>query len=860
MFDYLVDHARLNAWCSPNQDLQVILKPKRISNPRGVFNKTPHLWGSIPLPTQQDRYHLYQVGQLHPSLLGLFPGRKVWHSLAYVMGLESLFADVYVNNGKHLSRAETWVLVTDEQNLLIAVKDQPRIAILKTEPLYVRLYSNAFFSSDRADGVVHKIECKARRWTTIEDAALFKQDYQEHQALHGHTFLYINGVYVHNFTPGGLQPGDMMEFVYDSTVKAVIDFPLDELPTFDSILDTKHKYLLHYPGPQVGGEIIDYRDDVDVYLIKKAVVGAQTRWDGLYFHKNQNDAFRMVTHRDYSATVSYAQGYVGQVAGWDTIDQLTFRIFLRHSGFARPLINEHHRIKELYKLDEMDIGQAMVGVDATVDVWKAENLENSRYVRMMSLDWTEINNDLVQYGYGYNAIAKLIAEAPLPVEDFHGQRQITLPYGLTYDSTMFEYDSQGRLLEYHRHVAGPEYYPVNPNTAIVEGIVGSGSESISATFGSATSILNPAYNYRYYLAPIVGGVVQHDSWEDVTGDTSKYSMIGNTLYWGVNPIFFATCVKSDKDFLAYDLTLSPENGLLKFSIDGTATYPSGSARGVMYIPVGKLDLWLNGRALIENLDYFVTWPEVVIVNKAYLVPGATQEITVRATGFCNSDMTRTVDDEAGFVKYGLLSRNDRFDLRDDKVMRIIVGGATIMRNALLFSEDDDGLYMENIPNGTPYIIEDLVVPLRNLTEEDTYSLRALSLSVDQAVSDYLTLKLPESDPVDPDVIVDKYSIYSPFASTVMHDLINGVIDLTDFKGQYSNMDVQTFLSGYAYLLAYDPTQKSIDLDYVSIHPHNLLVETVLDIYQYNFLARAIKVFLDDKVDITRFVSIKPGLI
>lgn len=861
MFEYLLDHAYKNAWCSPRQDLQVILKPARISVPKGYRGSFFHLRGILSLPTGTDRYHIYQIGQIHPSLLGLFHQQRVWINLAEMMGLENLVADVYTNSGLHLARFESWVMMTEERNVLLAVRDQPQITSLKTEPVYLRLYSNAYFASDRADSSVNMIECRGMRVGTAVDPVLFQRDYHASRLRAGYTQLFVNGVYVHDFQPSNLQTGDLVEYVYDSTVKAVVDLRIGDLDTFQSTLDSQMKYLVHYPGAQAGGDVIDYRDDVDLYLLKKQGVGAQTTWDGAYYHKNQDNAMRQLTHRDWSISVPYVNAYPLTRPTWTDVQELTLRVIIRYSGWQRPLIDEHHRVKELYRLQEQDRMQVMIGTDSVVPVWRADALESSSYAALMGASSEQVTPSLVQSAYGYNAIGRLVADSPLFVQTFSGRRTVPLPYSLQSNSTIYEYDITGKLLGFVYHTLGAEYTPRNSATTLIEGLLGRGSFRLSTVFGSQNVVLDPTANYRFYIAPIVSGQVRHDLWEDVTGDATKYVVINNLATWYVDLDVYAVAVKSDRDFLAYDLTLSPNNGLLKFSIDAEATYPSGAAQGVMHIPFGNIDLWLNGRALIENLDFYIAWPQIVIVNKAYLVPGNSQKITVRATGFCNTDMEMDVPKEAGFVRYGLLSRNTRFDVRDDTVIRLVVGGKVMHRSVLLFSEDDNGVRMTNVPNGTPYVIENVVVPLRGLVDGETpYTFRDKSLEVSEDIEAYLTLKLPEPAKTEPDLIPDRYPIYSPFSSTVLHDLLNGVLSMTDFKGQYSDMDVRDYLEPYRYLLDYDPTQKTVDLDHVAIHPHNLNVELVLDIYQYNFLARAIKTFLSDKVDITRFVSIKPSWI
>lgn len=861
MRDYLISHALQNAWCSPSQDLQVILKPKRISKPEGVHTTVTNMWGTLPLPTN-DRYHVYQIGQIHPSLLGLVSRRKVWMTLSEMMGVENLIADLYTDSGVMLPRFESWVIFTEDRTLILAVKAQPRIANLKTEPVYLRLYSNTFFSSDRADSVTHYIECQGIRVQSEDQALQFQRRMQNtRQRSIGVTNVYVDGVFVHDFLPSMVQPGTLIEYVYDSTVKAVLDFPISALETFDSLRDLKRKYLLTYAGEQVGGEIIDYRDDCDLHLIKTAVVNNKLTWDGVLFHKNLNDTFRNVTHRDYAVAVSTVNAYIGARPGWTDTNELTLRLHIRQGGYARPLIDEHHRIKELYRLPFSIRKMAMVGTEASVAVWHAASLENSDYVKLMDAYSQEVTYPMVQSGYGYNAMTRVLAESPIPVEFVHGRRQITVPPALQNNSTMYEYDANGKLLGYFQHTAGVEYAPQLPQTTLIEGIVGLGKFKIGTEFNFAQTVMEPGVDYRFYAAPIREGVVQFDEWMDVTGDDDFYTVDNDgRASWVVSGVDYFWAVKTDKDFLAYDVTLSPTNGLLKFTMDGLAN-ASNSPQGVCWIPPGKIELFLNGFALIENLDYFAQGLSFVITNKKYLVLGNTQKLTVRATGFCKTDLTREAPNEAGFVRYGQLSNNTRFNTRNDKVMRLVVEGRTFHRDSVLFTEDDGSLYMENVPNGAPYSLDDVIVPLRDLASgETTYTLRAQSLTVDLAVEDYLTLKLPEPPETNPDGIVDKYPIYSPFSSTVMHDMINGVISMDQFKGQYSEMDVRSHLEAYEYLLDFDPCMKTIDLDHVSIHPHNLIVETVLDIYQYNFLNRAIKTYLLDRVDITRFVKLKPGYI
>ena len=850
MFDYLIGHAIKNVWCTPRQDMQVIFAPARLTKSGGAITSTIHLWSKLELPTKGVYYHLFQIGQLTPYLIGLLPHTRHWKAFSEAMHDTNLIANVYLTNGRQFMRSKCFYMWTAERNLIIAIEEQPRVGDITQEQPYLRLYSNAYFDSVRSDDFAHEITCVSQVMETVQDGFDFRSTYADYRSRRGYTWLYVDGVYVDNFTPTVEMTGAQLEFVYDSTVKAVYDFPIPDTPTFDSLVDLKRKYLLHYNGDQVAAfPTIDYQDDIDVYLIRQYQRGPTAdAFEGVYYHKNSKDAMRMLTHRDYSVVVPYVFNYQQQFDGWDNVSDLTIRLFIRESGYERPLVHENGHINELYRLPPGDVTDAMWGTDAEVDVWQAPNLEASLYPAIMRAGSNGILPLMVQRAYGYNAISMLMADTPQMVETIYGRPQVSLPPGLQLNSTIYEYDADGFLIDFYYHRNGAEYTPHNDECVMIEGICGRGWETLPALFDQTQPTLEAGVDYRFYHAEKVDGVINHSTWQDVTGDNTQYIVVNNTATWVVSTDDYATVIKSNKDFLAYRLQLSPQNGLLRLSISADSYLAN--------IPPGQLNLWLNGKALIENLDYRVNWPEVVIVNKEFLVPGNTQTVTVRATGFCQPDLTREPAADVGFVTYGQLSRNGYYNLRNDRVVRLVVKGATYHRSSLSFVEDTGSVLMPEEMNGFPYCVENVVVPLQGLLDGyDTYSYRQLSLDIDQQVADYLNARLPEPVEPNPNLSIERYMIYSPFCSTIIHDLVNGIISMDQFQDHLSDRDVIERLQEYQWLLAYDPTQYPLNAQYVSVHPHNLMTEIHLDIYQWRFISRAVKYFLDNKVDLSRFVVV-----
>lgn len=852
-YDYLIDHALKNVWSTPRQDRQSIERLAKITPQGGVWNKVRVLWTSYTLPLQGTRFHVYQIGQLHPLLLGLFPEQYRWIPFSEACNKQNLIVDLYAKTGVQLPRTECWYRWTANKNLIVAVKEQPRIPFnLDTEDLFMRVYTNAYFQGGGAmDNEYIKVEGATPLNTqTILD---LQAQFQDAQTKPGATYAFVNGYRVSTIDLFTVKVGDIVEFVYDSSVKRVVDFTLEDLRTFDSIKDVKRKYLLHYPGP--GDSVIDFHDDIDVFLLNP--IDDAGRYKGVFYHRNQEDAMRMVTHKDYAIPVAYVLGYAAD-NNFTAPDKIKVRLHIRKSGWNRPLVDEDHRIKELYKLPDDELRDAMLGVNSVIDIWRADELENSDYCTIMATDSTCLSKAIVEDAYGYNAISKVLADTPKFVRMESTQPVVDVPYGLFRRSTGYEFDVNGFLIGWAAHVEGSVYPTRFSQTKLVEMIAGLVDDRLDEVYGDKVVTLDPTASYRMYTCDIVGGV-PNEKWTDVTG-TGQYAVINNVLTWLVDQTKKYTLVRGDRVSLGYSLDLdASDDGILKFTLSHLARRNNAISRYTMSVPMGELALWLNRKALIEGVDYFVNFPEICIVNKEYLVDpqNQTQHIDIRFCGFCKSDLSREVPNDVGFIKHGLLSSNNRFDIRDDKVMHMVVDGALYDRSELLFAEDDAGVTVPDARNGKPYLITDIVVPMRGQTQTETYALRTHSREVDKKVSDYLTLKIPEPVIPNPNIIPGRYQVFSPMCCKILYDLKNGVLDDPRLKQQYSDFVVKQLCAPYLPLLKYDPTQAALapDDNYVEIHPHNLLVTLDISIYHWKFLQRVIKLYLRDKVQLSHFVTI-----
>jgi spore coat protein U-like protein len=852
MEDYLVHHARTHVWCTPDQDNQVIIKPARITPVNGVWGQLTVLWTTVPLPEPLTRFHVFQVGQLNPVLLNLFDQEGQWVTFADAMVRGKNICDIYTTLGVQIPRTQTWYMLTAGMNVLIAVKKNTRLPYdFNDLDLYLRTYSNEYFASERAQLLTDYVDVQGGLMRSALDISTLQNKYTQATRLPGGVYAFVNGYKVPAISIITVKVGDVAEYVYDSAIDKVVDFKLDQLDTFDSSLDAKGKYLLHYAGSQDTG--IDFMDDIDLFLVN-ALSGR-----GVYVHKNAADALRMLSHRDYSVPVAYLAAYLVHFknkAGAVDFSNLYLRLHVRKSGYRRLLVPEANRINELYKLSDVALTQAMLGIESNVPVWRANALESSGYAQLMNSAFLQVTPALVKRTYGYSAVAKLVADTPSSGQVLGGKRVVSVPYLLSSNATAFEYDAQGVLLQWHRHTSGLTYVCKNTLTACVEMIAGEGTRAPDAQRTQVVTLDSQA-DYRFYSANIRSGL-DAPVWQDVTG-SGAYTTTPTGARWLLADDAEHHLVLSDKRFLLYEESVPTTDGLMVISLTALRSVNGAGVLRALDVPLGELDVFLNGRSLIEGLDYTVKFPHLSIVNKKYLLePQSTpQTVVIRFTGFCNAQLMSTQANEFGFIQNGKASVNQRFDVRDAKVLRIVCGGRLKLREQMVFSEDTQAYDFLDAKNGQPYLVRDIVVPMWGLADTDTYAYRAQSLLVDQSISDYMSLKVPEPAVATVNPALERHTLYSPFVCKILHDLVSGALSTALVQDHYNDDLVRALCAPYLYLLDYDPihAERVHDADHVEIHPHQRPAVMTLTLPGYRFLGKVVRLYANGRLALSPFVKL-----
>lgn len=855
--DILQSYTYDNVWCTPNQDLQVIFRPARISPINGQWTYFTHMWRRIVLPTPRDRYHIYQIGNINPELLGLEQRVDKWISVPEVMALRKIVVDVYTGNGFQIPRCLVWYRYTQDHNLIIAVQ-QPEQAMdgwdWEEDLVFMRLYSNAYFESQRSKSRTQYVRCISRRINGRAAAGELITEVSNMPYTDGLKYFFVNGRYTPTISLATIDNGDYVDCIYDSSIKRVVDFDIATLKEFNSIRDGVRKYLLHYQG---NVQMIDFQDDIDCFVYAN---GANNRVRGVYLHKNDPSTLRNVTHRDYAVSVNVIDSVSNSSGVFGPGQSRKLRLHIRNSGYERPLVLEASRIHELYRLKDDRIVKAMLGINATVAEWRAENLENALYPKIMEAKIGQISRDSAAQMLGYHAITKLIGDTPVKTVSYSGRKVAKVPVGLWHSCTCYEYDAQGNLLGWAYHSNGPTYVCRSNDAALVEMLFGQGTDTPDIVDDTLAGSIDIRANYRFYYCTNDAGVALLD-WKPATD--GMYLVQDATYTWVSSPNRVNRVV-SNRMHLLYEFDYEAVDGVFRFNLvrkraDGNYIK--------LDMPFGELDVWLNRKKLIENLDYVVRFPEVVIINKQHLINNGfgAQNIVVRFKGFCDENMQHRPMDEVGFITHDTLSYDLRYNLRDDHVAVINIGGATVHRSDVKFAEDGVIVAGLHASNGKPYGVRNVVVPIASYVAgagadtDITYQMLEQASEVDKRIEDYLTVYRPQETTDSPNIIPQRWVVYSPFFTKIITDLRDGILWEDEFTRYYGSEYVDMVLAPYLPLLDVDLSSKDglFDERYVIVHPHPYGTFVELDAYQHKFLRFVYEQYGRRVANLADFVTIRP---
>lgn len=842
MTSWLVGHAVDNVWCRPSEDGRFIIKPQRLCDKRGDVHGVQVSEHHIQLPDTTSWFHTFQIGLQDPAALG-FEVWGGWRSAKELVNRNGVVIFAYNEDGRHVPLDLVYFRYISNRNLLVAVKRYETQINFGKVDLYLKIYKGKFQTSD-AWTDAHTVYCESTVVRKPEDITSMLVRYAQAKAKPGYVFCHVNGYPVETLNAQNVKPWDYVEFLHDGTVLEIHDFYLDELIDFYSTLDGVKKFLVHLPKKV---DQVLHLNDLELFIYKGDV--------GRFVHTHMMADLRQLTHRDFSLGAQHIYDYgVRNPDWWNLSYDARIRVFVRNPALGNVVQYDANRILELYEMNDGQIISALVGPDNSIENWRAEVLEQAAYSRLINALPGNITRKLVTDAYGYNASSKLLGDNYLPVQyDTNGNPIVGLGHLMLQQCTVFEYDSNGLLLGWYDHnvFSGSVYECEHLETAFVEPIEGVGTNRLDIEFGMTMSKVDPQYQYRYYLDETISEQPS-GRYTEVTGSNAYDVLADSSVVWHVDPTRFLPARQSDRTFLINEFTFTYEdvmtkNGLLMVN----AEYDSlkmGERTPLMFEPE-TVEVWLNGRSLVVGLQAVVSWPFIGICDRALLdILGKTDfNIVLRVRNFLPLGERYAMPDY-GFVYDGLLSNNSKYDVKDDKVIRIIAGGRMYGRSDVDFREDVPTLGKHPVTNGTPYQITDPLVPLRKQVEYPTYAMRKIAKALDVAVEDYLTQKLPTPPASEYNPIPTRYNLYSLTLNKLVLDMVNGQFAIEERPGNaITSAELEERMRPYEKFLAVDAAYLTTDPHYVSFYPLASPGTATLYPLEFSFIERVNKTYFNNRV-------------
>lgn len=907
MYDAIVDHAIKNVWCAPLQDYEHTIMPARLSPAGGWLRYANVIWNKqLPLPHAEDkrrtkRYHVYQIGKYPDFLLGVPDLPDRWINLNEIMEKTDCFVSCFIDSGIVTNSGESWLrLLKPNNNIVLAVEIDHEYDLgemwiedavsgamtlipsrLDYKQLFIRFYTNARLRTlQQRNSVKHpdaQVESYSRFCTSVSDVNTFiDQTYNEDRPIYG--WLRVDGYMVNRewlranpFTA----VGKTLYAYHDDTIIGKYWFKLTDLKSFRSIKDPNiDKYIMFY-----GRELtkLIYHNDVEYFIgIRRG-----EQYKSVYVPRFTEYTVTNITHAmhalDTNVVADLIENNPNFLASHE--DEIWIRAVVRQGGMVRGLTYESSRIDALYQLSEEQIMQALQDRNSVMPEWRAENLENSWYNKLMSApELKDITPELVVKAYGYNALTKYMQP------NINIGTDITPPYKGTLftlsnalsrpnnDADLYlpldltGYDDKGKYLDHARRLfpADGQIYLTPFNTTnvrkaeiYVNNYRENGTFRLTDTIGDVVSSLDLArFGFGCYVSPMIDGKPTFN-WTDVTDSDFYVYDPGNgttlpKITWdkvGLTSagLFGMVRINNESAYLTGTLTSYTETGR---GYSKLTVLPQDN--GYQTMIAGQIDIWVDGQHLFQDLDYFLKWPEIYICKQ---IIKRDSLITARISGLPHPKTKQNWKPlDFGFVKSGILSVNKPYFSRHDKNVQINAGGAIYAQHEVQFAEDP--LKGPLVVDGIPYATTDYVTPIEFYTGHSTLKEKMIALDLDERVNQYLDqriTKLPATHPVVGRG--ERWNVVSMFFNELLCNLKEGWLS-ADLSKPYDNVMVAGWVAPYRYLLDMDIIFSDFfDPEYVSpiAHSEEFAVEVTSE--QMTFLRYVNDNYLEGKVELEKYLYI-----
>ncbi len=839
-----------NIWCVPGQDKELVVKPVCLNGDSAVFRSFRYLGREINLPNNSNSWCVYQIGSYYQTDQQLLLYQKDWEfekwlPLSKAVNEEDLLITAFVPTGITFPLFQTFYMYTQEKALLIAIALNSKIpADPRVQDVYIKFYRNAFRETDRAQDANYSMKAENKILETSNDIVSVNTRINVLTRDRGQCIVTINGQRYKRPDKNFVNPGDIVEWIYDPTIDFVETYKLSQTKLYQSSVDNELKVILHSKSKNYFTSIAFY-DDLEIELYTPLSTNS---FYGLYIPVFDFTTLRMLSHRDYGLKKSVydiVKDFLLLNNPSSIVPDLQIEIKFRKSGFERNIVPNSSKILDLYALPDSKIIDAFAQNPVVFQYYTGANLENAPYVQAMRLSKDEIDEEFSEDVLGYNVLTLLYGTGPQKVTVSGNNKTVPVPEYYIDGFTAYEYNFAGQFLQYVVS-NGPIYTAAHPNCNSVELIRGNASQGPVARYGDNNLPFDPYWSYRVWSCAKVNGAPTYN-WVDIT-DTTNYQADKNAgiISWDNPNNDKFLMVRDDSLFTASTISVTFTKNLLFFDLTEYIDKNDGSGSQLlpMDVPGSDLTIFLNSRSLIKDLDYFVLFPRVFITNIAYLKQDLFSNdqlfhYRVNGLGEGTGKFSDTLD--RGIVSHGFVGTGTRYVPKNDRPIRVVIDGYLKLNDTVKYSQDDRTFEdPQNNLNGLPYEIKDYVISLSSFLEENQEPFRTQAKQLDQQLISYMSLNM-EGPLRGTETRNPKTKLLCPFHAALVDELLSGELDGTPISSSQTNVQVLATVQPFMYLVDASPANPIFELStnvQIQICPHPRLGKISLETTErLNFLIR-----------------------
>lgn len=833
--ELLISRAQSEAWIVPHADKQFTIEPSRLSKEDGDVTAISLPYVYITLPDTTTRFAVYEMGQINPALLGLDEHLRDWIPLKNFVIANKMVINIHVNH-RMLLLDSVYIKRNENRNLILAIDYDKNEALLnnKEHSLYFRLYTNQWFSTAAGaanGGVITKGTC-------IEDASEILPFYTEwvtrSNSGDGNLFTYVNGFYVDNLVNTELQVGDTVEYIHDYSGTGYFDVPINGSPHFQSTIDDLRKILVL--APDGSSDKLEYYDDVEMYICSTEDDNlGNPRSVGVYYSSLVQSDIRMITHRDYAIGSLRALEIILQQDGRLLKSGSFIRVFLRNNvnREASELSDDGNLIKDLYLLDYDTRKSLLVGSAAVIDEWRAENLEDSAYHKWQQSDGNSLSEELLKGVYSFHGLSRIME---LPTYSGSGY---DLPPSMVNGGRVYHYDANGYMTGFVDVPATTTNYPLPTNVVNIEVVPGfavSAGTQLDETSLYQNDSVSDVYESRFYRYQEASNWVSAE-W----GNDYEYNSDG-TISWSADHFSSVKIKRLANRFYSTDFVFSDADIGKPFDFfKGTPPFMNNDA--------GRLTLWMNGRRLIEDVD-FVRNKNICYITARDYYSSSTINVHVLFQGAEQLNTKPGV----GYVQHRYLNYNDEYNMDALRPRITFIDGKFAPEGDIGFSESRTSTVDPRFREGGVYGIYPLLNHLPETVVAELTTSRTDAFDKDEAISDYLSIYSPELPISGPVIIPGKHGIVSVLMKKLIDDIKDGSLIIDN--SALSDVALDLIVNGYSdYLEADLVARNNLNWDFVVAHPSGSVTGLTVSAAQYATLERINQRFLHSKIQLTTYLTI-----